>query len=406
MGIKHIIHTDIVAFKNAEGLKLNYSRVDIENCLQIIPHTIVFDYGIKDYFIEVVSHNRFEKIFFKTSNNSIPFDLPGAAFWLITRYEEYLPHKIDKFNRFHFKSCLAYQYNFLETPLVNKWLSELQKTFRLENAEINFNVRKYSFLSSIDVDNVYKYKHKGLVRTTAGFIKDLFLGNIKTFKQRAQVIIKKMPDPFDCYSFLIDTHKELDIKAIYFFLLGDYGLNDKNHSASNLYFQVLIKEIADYSMVGIHPSYGSRDNLQQLRIEVARLTNITHINIRKSRQHFSVLNFPETYKNLLLAAITEDYSMGYANHNGFRASYCYPYKWYSLDDEQISNLTIYPFCIAENTVIYHAAKNDATFFDLVLPIVNEVKKYNGFMISVFHNDTFNETNRKIYREFLQLCSKP
>lgn len=394
---------DLELFINTTSPKLNYSDFEIENCLQFIPHSILFDYGIKDYLIEVNTHPQFEKLFFKNSSSKISFDLFGASFWLLTRYEEYLPHKIDKFHRFNFKSSLAYQYSFLDKALVNKWLDELKKILLNTYPLLQFNTRHYQFLSSIDVDNVYKYKHKGFVRTIAGYASDLLSKNLDSIKQRTLVILKKKKDPFDCYQFLIDSHNALKIEAIYFFLLGDYGMNDKNHSATNLHFQGLIKEIADYSMVGIHPSYGSQNNLQQLKVEVSRLSSITHKNIRKSRQHFSILNFPETYKALLQAGISEDYSMGYTNYNGFRASYCYPYKWYNLEDEQITSLTIYPFCIAENTAIYYATKEKKAYLDLVSPLVNEVKKYNGLLISIFHNDTFTDEMKKTYLEFLRSC---
>ena len=237
----------------------------------------------------------------------------------------------------------------------------------------------------------------------AGYLVDLYHKNFKSILQRTHVILQKSADPFDCYNFLIEIHKTENINSIYFFLLGDYGINDKNHSATNLHFQTLIKAIADYSMVGIHPSYGSKKSLQQLKIEVNRLSAITHKTIRKSRQHFSVLNFPQTYKALLQAGILEDYSMGYTNYNGFRASYCLPYKWYNLDDEQTTPLVVYPFCIAENTLIYYANKENKKLMELAQPLINEVKKHNGQLISIFHNDTFTIDIKSFYKEFLIQC---
>jgi len=404
LGINYKLILDVELFIKTEGVKLNYSDAIIENCLQIKPHSILFDYGIKDYLVEVNNHAQFEKLFFKTSNLQIPFDIFGATFWLIARYEEYLPYKIDKFNRFNFKSSLAYQYNFIEKPLVNKWLYELKQILLNVNNTLIFKESVYNFVSSIDVDNVYKYKHKGFVRTMAGYVSDFVSKKFESISERTSVIFKKNKDPFDCYNFLIETHNAYSINSIYFFLLGDYGKNDKNHSATNLQFQTLIKSIADYSMVGIHPSYGSRENLQQLKVEVNRLSSITHKNIRKSRQHFSVLNFPETYQSLLQGGIIEDYSMGYTNCNGFRASYCIPYIWYSLEDEQITALQINPYCIAENTLIYYSKKENKTLMELASPLINEVKKYNGQLISIFHNDTFDYEIKNFYIEFLKECT--
>ncbi|WP_317897245.1 polysaccharide deacetylase family protein [Aurantibacillus circumpalustris] len=351
--------------------------------------------------MQVSTNSPFEKVFFKNTSGSIPFDLFGAAFWLLTRYEEYLPHKSDRYSRFNFKSSLAYQYEFLHYPLVNLWLLEFRKALSGQFPSLEFTEREYNYISTVDIDNVYKYKHKGFVRSLAGLISDR---SFKKMRQRVRILLGKQKDPFDCYGFLIDAHKQTETKAIYFFLLGDYGPNDKNHSSSDLRFQSLIKHLADYSMVGIHPSFGSNNNLKQLKIETSRLGNITHRLIVKSRQHFSMLSFPRTYKDLLQAGLFADYSMGYTNHNGFRSSYCYPYKWYSLDIESVSSLTIHSFAITENDLIARK-KDDETLIDLATPIIDEVKKYNGELISIFHNEVFTPRIKKFYLEFLNLVKK-
>lgn len=361
----------------------------------------MFEYGIKDYEIEVINHVQFHKLFFKTLNGSIPFDLFAAAFWLLTRYEEYLPHKTDSFNRFHYKASLAYQYDFLHLPLINLWLKEFQKLLSAKYPDLRFKTRQYNFISTVDIDNAYMYKYKGFVRTMAGYLADLLKLNFKGIKSRTSIILNKNIDPFDCYDFLISTNQENEIDTIYFFLLGDYGINDKNHSATNLRFQSLIKHLADYSEIGIHPSFGSTDNSHQLKVEISRLANITHKQIFKSRQHFSILKFPETYQSLLQAGITEDYTMGYTNINGFRSSYCYPYKWYNLDEEFTTALTIHSFAMAENTVDFFASKTNHSFSEVTAKLINEVKGYNGELISIFHNSTFNERMKKQYIDFIK-----
>ena len=376
----------------------------MDNIISIKPHAILFDVGIKDYLIEVNNHTQYYKFFFKNSTNAIPFDLFGASFWLLTRYEEYLPYKSDKHNRFNYKSSLAYQYDFIQTPLINLWLNELKNLLIIKYPELKFNIQSYNFISTIDIDSAFKFKFKGFVRSTAGYISDILSRNFISLKLRWLVNTGKKSDPFDCYNFLIDVHKKERVEAIYFFLLGDYGPNDKNHAATNLDFQALIKGISDYSKIGIHPSFGSNKNSQQLKIEISRLANIIHSAITKSRQHYSMLKFPQTYQNILNAGILEDFSMGYTNYNGFRASYCLPYRWYSIENETATPLIINSFCINENTLIYFSKKENKTLEELTEPLINEVKKYNGKLVSIFHNDSFNEEIKKFYIRFIKLAN--
>ncbi len=401
MGLKVDFTYDWNLFSESKFPKINYSEKVCSNSISFSPHKILFDFGIKDYTIEVINHSQFNKIFFKNQNGTILFDLFGAVFWLLSRYEEYLPHKTDSFNRFHYKTSIAYQYDFIKTPLVNVWLNELKNILESNFPELQFVERTYNYISTVDIDNAFKYKHKGFVRTLAGYLSDILHKDFAGVKSRTQILFTKKEDPFDNYRFLIDANIENNIKAIYFILLGDYGVNDKNHSASNLDFQALIKHLSDYSAVGIHPSFGSTNNLHQFKVEVARLSKIIHKDIFKSRQHFSMLKFPQTYQSLLQSGISEDYSMGYTNINGFRASYCYPFKWYNLDEEMTTPLIIHPFAISENTLEFFANKEKLGFIELAKPIINEVKKYNGQLISIFHNDTFVAHMKENYIEFLK-----
>lgn len=390
-------------FTEQEGIKINYSDKKINGSIHIRPHALLFEFGIKDHATDVTNHPVFEKIIFAQNHSDLAFDIFAAAFWLLSRYEEYLPHKTDHFNRFHYKSGLAWQNNFLQLPLVNIWIREFGKILVEKFPESRFASRKYNFISSIDIDNVWKFKHKGFVRTAAGYFSDLVKRDLPGIKNRTAIIFGRKKDPFDCYDFLIEANGEKHVQSLYFLLLGDYGVNDKNHASTNLHFQALIKHLSDYSDVGIHPSFGSTNNLHQLKVETGRLAAITHREVFKSRQHFSILKFPQTYQYLLQAGIREDYSMGYTNINGFRASFCFPYPWYDLDEENMTSLVIHPFCISENTAVYFSEKEKKDFQEMVRPLIDQVKNCGGELISIFHNNNFTDDMKKNYRRFLEMA---
>lgn len=220
-----------------------------------------------------------------------------------------------------------------------------------------------------------------------GYLKAIFRFDKKDIIDRTSVLLKKEMDPFDSYSYQLAIQKKYNLKAIYFYLLGDYGVNDKNHPSNNHNFQKLIKHLSDYSTPGIHPSFGSNFKSGQVKIEINRLAAITHREVFNSRQHFAMLKFPNTYYDLLELGITDDYSMGYANFNGFRASYCMPFYWYDLDDELETGLKIHSYSITETSLRYKDKATPDSIAAMAKPIIDEVKKYNGEMITIFHNDT-------------------
>lgn len=406
LGLDYVITQNPVQFEQSEVIRINYSSQKfIKDGIKINPTTVLFEYGIKDHLIEVNSHKDYSKLFFK-SNGDVPFDILAASFWLITRYEEYLPFKQDKYNRFDVKNSLAFQYDFIDVPLVNLWIEEFKKLLLSKYPDLNFKKHQYSYVSTVDIDNAYKFKFKGIMREAGGYLKSIVTRNFKEVKERTAVVFNGKIDPFDSYDFLLEVQKKNNLNVLFFFLLGDYGVNDKNHPANNKDFQILIKHLADYAKIGIHPSYKSNDNLNQLKVEVNRLANITHRDIKNSRQHFAILKFPETFQALLQTGITADYSMGYGNYNGFRASFCIPYNWYDLDAEQETPLIIHPFCIIETTLRFTNKATNETAIQFAKPIIDEVKKYGGELVTIIHNDTMGSVNewkgwKEVYEQIVQ-----
>ncbi len=391
-----------------EGNKLSYTTQEVESDFHIVGCPLLFESGIKEQTIQMQNHETYYKYFFKTYHSSLPFDVFAASFYLVSRYEEYLPFMPDSFNRFEAENSLAYQYDFLNIPLVNLWINEFEKLLKKKFSFLIVTHKPYHFISSIDIDNAYKYQEKGVMRSIGGYLKSIVQLDKHDLIDRTSVLMGKEKDPFDSYDYQLEIQKKYNLKVIYFFLLGDYGVNDKNHPSNNHGFQKLIKHLADYSIAGIHPSFGSNGNSKQVKIEMNRLANITHRDIFNSRQHFSMLKFPDTYFILQELGITDDYSMGYANFNGFRASYCLPFYWYDLDDELETNLKIHSYCLSETTLRYKDKATPTTVAELAKPLIDEVKKYNGELITIFHNDTMGTAQdwidwRYVYEEIVKLA---
>ncbi len=408
LGLTFTITNSIEDYKVYEGNKFTYTNQELESEFHITACNLLFEYGIKEQTIQMQNHDLYHKYFFKTYHSALPFDLFAAAFYLISRYEEYLPFIPDTFNRFEAENSLAHQYDFLRLPLVNSWISEFEKLLTTKFKNIDILKPNYTYTSTIDIDNAYKYKQKGIMRTIGGYLKSIVKLDKHSLIDRTSVLLKKEKDPFDSYDYQLSIQKKYNINVICFFLLGDYGVNDKNHPSNNSNFQKLIKHLSDYTIPGIHPSFGSNASRNQVKIEINRLAKITHRDISVSRQHYGMLKFPDTYSTLLEHAITDDYSMGYSNYNGFRASYCLPFYWYDLDDELETGLKIHPFSLCETSLRFKDSATVETAPIIALEIINQVKKYNGELITIFHNDTMGTASiwrewSKVYEDIVKLA---
>ena len=91
----------------------------------IKPHTLLFEKNIAEQKIDCFEINS-NKSFFKTEGD-FPFDIFAASFYLLSRYEEYLPHQKDIYGRYAYENSLACKEGFLNQPLLIFGLKILKK---------------------------------------------------------------------------------------------------------------------------------------------------------------------------------------------------------------------------------------------------------------------------------------
>ena len=403
LGIDFKLVQELEEFKTHEGAKFSYTNNPVADEVFFISRNLLFETGITEQNISVFDYNEC-KVFFATGKASaLPFDVFAASFYLVSRYEEYLPHIRDEHDRFDAKDSLAFTNGFLHKPLVNIWAIWIKELLLQKYPQLIFPEKKYQFTSTIDIDNAYAYREKGFTRSVGGYLKSLSKIDFKEVSERTRVLLGFDGDPYDTYEFQLEMIKKYNLKAIYFFLLGDYGVNDKNLPIESKKFQSLIKMLGDYAQIGIHPSYGSNKSKTQLKKEVDRLSKVLHRDITQSRQHFLKLTLPETYRNLIDLDITDDYTMGFASQVGFRASICSAFNFYDLDMELETKLKIHPFAMMEGTLKYNMKVSPEDAMNKIKPLIDEVKKVNGDFMSLWHNDTLND--RKIWTGWKEVYEK-
>jgi hypothetical protein len=348
--------------------------------------------------------------FFKTAGD-FAFDIFAASFFLITRYEEYLPHNIDFYGRYSHENSLAFNHGFLHLPLINLWLEDFKRLLLQKYPGLKLSPPTFTFTPTYDIDIAWSYKQKGFLRNVGGLLKSLYKDQFSHVCERLAVLAGKQEDPYDSFQRLHQLHKEHQLSPIYFFLLAKKNKGyDKNILPSKVALQELINEHSLKYQVGIHPSWQSGDDNEMLLQEIDLLKKFTKIQIQQSRQHYIRMTLPETYRRLIAAGIKEDYSMGYGSINGFRASYCMPYQWYDLEKEQVTDLTIYPFCFMDANAYFEQHLTPQEALHEMEHYYRVTKRVNGHFITIWHNhflgtDQMFKGWREIYKQMVEKIKK-
>jgi hypothetical protein len=401
------ITTDKLAYLNYSLAKINYSEEQLsEHDFKISPSGLLFQKNIQDQQIDCFDWNGL-KCFNKTDSGAIPFDLFSAAFFLISRYEEWLPFSPDQYGRYAHTNSVAFKNNFLHLPLVDLWLLEFEKKIQDWYPKYQLPKRIFSFVPTYDIDIAYCYLHQPFFKNLFGFYRDLLTAKFESFLERGNVYSGYHKDPYDQFDFLDEINSKYKLPAIYFFLLADQRKGvDKNIHPTKKALQELIKKIAEKYKTGIHPSWQSGEDFTVLEKEIKTLSFLVQRDVRISRQHYLKMTIPETYPLLLKAGIKKDYTLGYGTSNGFRASYANAFYWYDFKNEQTTGLEIHPFCYMDANSIFelrspvYEAKNE------LQELWDQVKNVQGEMICIFHNHFLTDQPawvewKKMYIDFLK-----
>jgi len=384
-----------------DSLKMSYAKQPLSNELFVRSNDLLFEIGLSDIDINVQQWESTKGFFATGERSDLPFDIFASAFYLLSRYEEYLPHVRDDYGRFLASESLAFEHKFLHQPVVDIWAYKLQAVLKERFPDYGFPERKYKVQPVIDVPSAYYFKHKGLLRTIGGTLNDLRRFKLKQLYSRYMVLMGFQRDPYDTFRWIIRKQKKYDFKFMVLFLIGDYSTYDKNINTNKKQFVSLIKSVADYCDVGIKASYFSLDNVKTLKKEKLKMEAITHTDLKAVRHSFSKLNLPTSYRNLVELEINQDFTMGYIDTLGFRAGTCTPFQFYDLDYEVQTPLRINPFQCLDFGLLKYSSELDKT--EHLQKVINEVKAVNGTFTAIFHNYAFSDVRRwKGFRSLFNL----
>jgi hypothetical protein len=402
-----VFHSDEKSYRESIGVKINYSENKIPDGLQLRPHHLLFESHLQMQYPDIFEWDSL-KVFFKVENSFLPFDIFAASFYLVSRYEEYLPGKRDRYQRFLSRNSLANLQRFLEKPIVNIWTMKMADIIEEKNEGYSFVRPTFSYIPTIDIDNAWAFKNKGFFRQLVSTFKDIVKGRLNQINKRFSVIFKLKKDPYDNYEFIHETIRQFNLHPIFFVLLNKKGRHDRSLSHKNKSYRKLICTLAKWGEVGIHPSYMSNKGNRQLEKEISRLESILGQKVKYSRQHYLKISMPKTYRRLIENGIETDFTMGFASRPGFRDSICTPHYFFDILDNKQTALKIVPFQVMDVTLLSYRNLNAEEALKKIKALMNETATVGGTFVSLWHNESLSGLEnwkgwREVYTEMTQLA---
>ncbi len=329
----------------------------------------------------------------------VKFDIFGAIFFMLTRYEEYLQHDRDEHDRVKERLSIGHKAGFQTTPIVNHYLEvfwrilkragfsfERQtKSFKVEptcDIDLPFDPAFNSFWFSIKNGARYFFDNQSLMQFSNNIGK-YFLGERFAKDENLAGI-----------NWIMTVCEDQDIQAQFYLIPKITHRSDGYNNPFSSQFINLVKEIlARGHTIGMHPGYlcyVSEDNFAQSVTAFRQLLELVNqpIDHIDSRMHYLRWKFPETLKLYSKFKISSDSTMAYAETPGFRSGVCLEHTMYDLESRLPTKVIQKPLVLMEQSVLdapYLALGLSDEAKRIMFELRRECKLYNGNFRFLWHN---------------------
>ncbi|MCU4156682.1 polysaccharide deacetylase family protein [Carboxylicivirga sp. A043] len=331
-------------------------------------------------------------------------DILKSAFYLLSAYQEYNSESVDHMGRFQYKDSIQEQLQIIQKPIVNYYFEIISDGIELfcQINNIAFQRKRlfdnYGFMLTHDVDRV-DYFHW---RETAYKVMQL-LGLKKAHydkKRLAKATFDALlptffpgytNDPWWNFKELRRFEKSLKLKSTWYFLNRDGSPHDAKYNLEEPRIKQLVFDLeSEGCEVGLHGSIKTASDAKAMKKAKQRFEKIANKPIVGTRQHFLKFNYACTLKVQQENGLLYDTSMGFAEHDGFRTSYCYPFKAYDHTNDQMMDIWEFPLTIMDTTLFGYRKLNYNEMQYTFQQLTEEIAKFGGLMVMLWHNCNFDE----------------
>lgn len=389
LGMEISFTSEIEKFIAHNKPKISYAKFPLGSELFFESTDLLFEREIESPSIEVSKWGNTQGFFPTSEKSALPYDVFAASFYLITRYEEYLPYISDVDGSFPVHQSLAYENDFLQQPIIDIWAEIFLNTLLKVFPDLRYKKSTYRVNTLIEAKQPFAYANQEFVNTVVGYIKEIGQWKINEAVTRSQTLLGLKPDPYDTFSWVIQNTKMAEKQLIVFFMLGDTDVILERQNTNSPKFRQRVKFIGDYEELGLIFSNAAINDHQIMKEEKSRMEAISHRPVRCSMFVDNALKLPDAYRGLIQLEIEKDYSMVYRNAIGYRAGTCSEFLFYDLEHEVKTPLIISPIAISTQAL---KAFDTGKIERLVQEFYEEIANLGGELNFIFSNQDFSFTH--------------
>jgi hypothetical protein len=337
--------------------------------------------------------------FFGDSDEKIPFfrevspgcfecdqDLPLATLLALSRFEETTVQDRDAHGRFESSKSLALRGGFLARPIVDEYGLGLEQVLSCLMPNWEGAPRRLRVKLSHDIDLI------GIpfgLRSTIGHIirrhspsaaaRDLF-AELTDSNPAYLELVRRVVQP--CLERKLDS-------AVYW-KASPRGQFDSGYDPSHPLVRRMISWLSECGVeCGVHPGYETFQCRDRLLSEVTLLRSAIGQDQLGGRQHYLRWS-PETWLDWEACGLSYDSTVGFADHVGFRAGTCFPYRPWLFAENREANLLEIPLLVMDCTLVDYMGLSREQSLATVNECVDRCRAVGGVFTLLWHNSALIE----------------
>jgi hypothetical protein len=263
---------------------------------------------------------------------------------------------------------------------------------------LTFKRNEYKALLVLDADQ--PFPEKSFFNSVGNLLSDFT--NRKLIKRESQ-LNKASQDKPDEFEYVIEIIKKSKWELKFFFPVGDHSTSEKHPSWKNSEYRHLIKKVAESYETGLKPSIKASSDYSLISSELNRLKTIVARDVFSSRFQSKKTALTNSYCEAYKTSIRNDYSMGYPEEPGFRASIARSFDFYDLSKDKVTDLRIFPYQLMDKS-FYLAGGEEYT--EILSKLMTETRNAGGHFVCVWHNSSLSDCEgMKLRREMFEQMIK-
>ena len=322
----------------------------------------------------------------------IQADVIAAAFYLLSGWQEYFSDARDHHGRFPYAASVQQQYGFVALPAVNYYFDVLKtavehvtgRPLRLRQWRAG---APFAAFISHDIDNM-RSAWKAPAKAA------LYRGQLLQFGQLLWQHLTR-PDAWDNLEAVAAATAKYEARSTFFILperrLGADGTPNADYgiTASLLKRLAALKEQG--CEISLHGSIGTATDAPHLAREAECLQPAA------AGLRFHYLRWEPRLTPAAVDAANRfpyDSTLGFAEHFGFRNSYCHPFYPFNFASGAAHDFLEIPLNVMDATLHHpnYLQLRPEEIIPALQPILVEVERFGGVATVLWHNENFDPAN--------------